>query len=111
MALELLLLIRTQPKREWSADELARELRAASEWSEHECTHLAERKLIATIGGTPTKFRYGPAQPELEEAVNWLATAYPERRFSIIQVIFSAPSEPIQSFADAFKLRKDKSNG
>jgi len=37
-----------------------------------------------------------------------LANAYRERRVTITECIYKRPSHPIQDFADAFLLRKDK---
>ncbi|HEY3243735.1 MAG TPA: hypothetical protein VGM03_10325 [Phycisphaerae bacterium] len=108
-SLELLLMLHADPGRAWTGTELGRELRAAPEWAQRELEDLAGRGLAApgTAAGT---FRYAPRRTELDETIAMLAALYPERRFTIIQIIFGAP-EPIQSFADAFKLRKDPSDG
>ena len=43
--------------------------------------------------------------------ISALAKAYSERHVAVFTLIFSRPVDPIQSFADAFKLRKDRSDG
>jgi len=110
MALELLLLLHADAAREWTAEELNRELRASIEWVDRLLQEFAKSGLVTANPTSAGRFRYAE-QPEMDGAMGWLAKAYPELRFSISQVIFSAPSSPIQSFADAFKLRKDKTDG
>jgi hypothetical protein len=49
MALELLLRMHAEPKREWAAVELSRELRAAPDWIARELQDFAQRGLVAAI--------------------------------------------------------------
>lgn len=110
MSLELLMAIRADSQREWTGAELAKELRSASEWVERELQDMARRGLVSTAD-TPPRYRYAPAQASLRKVIDELAGLYPDRRHSILQIIFSAPSGPIQSFADAFRFRKEPSDG
>jgi hypothetical protein len=111
MTLELLLLLYANRQREWRAPELARELRVELPWAERELRELAKRGLVNVAATDPPTYRYGPQRPELDAVTAQLAAIYPQHRFSIIQILYAAPSEPLQSFADAFKLRKDPSDG
>lgn len=52
-------------------------------------------------------FVYEP-KPGLAKQVDALASAYSGYRVTIINLIFSKPSEGVQSFADAFRLRRDE---
>jgi hypothetical protein len=106
-ALELLLLLRDSTERDWSAAELTKELRAGPDWTEWEVKALVRRGLIVQDQSDPPRYRYAVRRPDWDAALTWLQAAYPERRFTIIQLIYSAPSESLQSFAEAFKLRKD----
>jgi hypothetical protein len=36
-----------------------------------------------------------------------LAAAYRESRVAVIQLVFARPSDPLRSFADAFRMRRD----
>jgi hypothetical protein len=47
----------------------------------------------------------------LSTDVNDLARAYAERRVNVIALIFSKPATSLRHFADAFRLRKDRSDG
>ena len=111
MALELLLMVRAGSDREWSAAELERELRAATAWTERELAHLASHGLLVETSASPARYRYAGRGTPSDEAVEWLASSYPERRFSIIQILYAAPASPIEQFADAFKLRKERPDG
>lgn len=51
-------------------------------------------------------YRYGPA-PDLGAQVDKLADVYGTYRVSVINFVFSMPSESVQSFADAFRIRKE----
>lgn len=102
-SLELLLLLRRQPERCWSPEELVRELRSskglvAGNLTRFEAGGLAVRE----EGGC---FRFAPAGPVLADFCDRLAEAYDVRPVSIIKLI--ASQGRIQGLADAFKFRGD----
>ena len=109
--IRLLLLLHVDPHREWTVQELAHELRAAGEWTERELQLLAVQGLVAVSDRDSSRFRYGPRTETLSNLVSKLAAIYPERQHSIIQILFSVPTDSIQSFADAFRLKKEKQDG
>lgn len=109
--LELLLLLHADPTRQWSAQELSDELRASALWAEQELVFLARRGFLSGPEPGSGKFQFAPRPSELASAVDMLSTLYPARRFTIIQTIYSAPSESIRRFADAFRLRKENPDG
>jgi hypothetical protein len=43
----------------------------------------------------------------LDHAVGQVERVYAERPSAVVKAILSAPNDKIQSFADAFRLRKD----
>ena len=109
--LEMLLVLQDDAARDWTAGQLSSELRAAPQWAEAELQFFAERGLLARSESDPDCYRYAPTRLELANAVTALSALYPARRFSIIEVIFSAPSESVRRFSDAFRLRKEKPDG
>lgn len=111
MALEALLCVRSQPDRWWTGPELAKELRSAPDWMLRELQGMAGRGLVVRAPDDPESFRYGPVRPELARAVDELAALYAERRYTVIQLIFSPTQRPLQSFADAFRIRKEPPDG
>lgn len=104
--LEILLLLRAHRGRDWSAEEIAKELRIAALSAANRLLDLAGRGLL--VEASPGRFRYEPNDQALGAAVEGLAKVYPERRVSVIEIIFSKPNDVIRTFADAFKLRRDK---
>jgi DNA-binding GntR family transcriptional regulator len=103
--LELLLLLRRHPGRAWAPEELVRELRASEVVVGEGLPVLHAAGLVsAEPGGV---YRYAPASPELDLLVRDLETLHRQRPFAVTKAIFSAPSDKLQTLADAFKLKKD----
>lgn len=68
---------------------------------------LVANDLVAhEMGGEDTRYRYAPGTPELRRAVDLLALAYNQRPVTLVRLVYHRPS-PAQSFADAFRVRKD----
>jgi hypothetical protein len=109
--LESLLLLHKNPGRGWLATEVASELRVDPKWVEAELEGFCRKGLVSHAEKSPPQFFYAPASTELASIIERLAQIYPERRVTIIQLIFAPPADPIKTFADAFDLRKGKSNG
>lgn len=103
--LEILLLLLQHPARTWTAEEVARELRISPLSAGDRLEDLAHDALLARVKGEE-EYRYAPGSAALDEAVRGLATAYTERRVTVINLIFSKPVDKIRTFADAFRLRK-----
>jgi hypothetical protein len=66
--------------------------------------HFAVRGLLTE---RDNRYRYDPS-PEFERNVAELADAYNRRPVTLIGAIYRIADSKIQSFADAFKLRKDE---
>ena len=105
--LEVLLLLHNAPQKDWSADEVARELRIETHGAAAQLTELCARGLLACPDESSGAYRYHPKTAELDQSVKRLALAYDERRVSVINAIYSKPVDKLKSFADAFRLRKD----
>ena len=106
--LEVLLLVRSEPERRWSASEVSRELRSESTWAEVQLEYLrVEGLLVATRSNRPT-YRYDRARSELETVVKQVSDAFEDQRAEVIKLIFSQrPSERLQAFSEAFRLRRE----
>jgi hypothetical protein len=114
LQLEILLLLHQQAAHARTADDIARELRIDSKWTTGQLAGLVTAGVLANASaspGAPPSFRYEPRTPELDAAVAGLARAYADRRVTVIGLIFSKPLDKLRSFADAFKLRKEKNDG
>lgn len=106
--LELLLLLHAQPARERTPADISQELRIDAGWVTGQLRVLCSAGLLVCNEGPNPSFRYWAARPELHDAVEGLARAYAERRVTVIALIFAKPLDPIRSFTDAFRLRRDK---
>jgi hypothetical protein len=107
-AAEVLLLLRRMPDTGWSGARLVAELRTSVPISEADAARYLEmfqaRGLAAAApeGGV----HYRPASDELRMYGDMLALAYKARPVTLIRMIYALRDARIQTFADAFKLRK-----
>lgn len=105
-ALDILLLVRRQPARSWSAGELVGELRASDAVVLGVLDGLQRDGLV--VKGEDGRFRFAPAADLLEELTVALAEAYAERPVAVINAIVSTDAK-LQLLADAFRLNPPKS--
>lgn len=103
-ALELLLFMRRRATA-WSVDDLARELRSNRTIVVEALADFDRAGLVREEGAGA--YRYAPATPELANLVQDLERVYAERPIALVKEIVSAPNSKIQSFADAFRLKKE----
>jgi predicted transcriptional regulator len=104
--LELLLLLHGQPAKSWTVEEAAKSLYTAASMTQPLLDNLVAAGLIARQANPGADYRYAPASPELGKLVEDLARLYRERRVTVINAIYSAPTKKLQNFADAFRIRK-----
>jgi hypothetical protein len=105
--LEILLLLYQHPERSWTAESVARELRISVLSAGDRLKDMARAAILSRVEGGEGEYCYAPENQQLGEAVAGLATAYSERRVTVINLIFSKPIDKIRTFADAFRLRRD----
>src|SRR5690349_6442057 len=79
-ALELLLILRQEPEREWSHAELIDALRASDQVLMRSCTDLRAANLIAEQHG---RIRYAPASADQDAQVALVAAAYKARPLQV----------------------------
>lgn len=103
--LELLLLLWRAQERAWSAAELVRELRASDSIVLDGIAVLQAASLVVPHG--KDGFRYTPASSVLDQLVQRLAQLYRERPAAVTKALFASPDQKLQTFADAFRLKKD----
>ena len=107
-AAELLLLLARERERWWSAQEAAAALLPGAAPSEADLArYLALFQAGGLIAVGPDKrVQYRPAHSGIEAHVATLAQGYHERPVTLIRVIYALRDLSIQSFADAFKLKR-----
>lgn len=103
-AAELLLLYRGNPEGAYTAEEAARKLGPGVERNAAE-RHLERFEAAGLLVRQEARYRYRP-QSDLAPQVDTLAAAYNQRPVTLVRVIFALRDSSIQSFADAFRLRK-----
>jgi hypothetical protein len=109
--LETLLLLRGDREREWTADEMSHALRAAVRGMADQLSELVSEGLVYLTYSPEARYRYRPSADEpLDSLVGRLAELYQERRVAVISLIYSEPVNKARSFADSFRIRKDKEN-
>jgi hypothetical protein len=103
--LELLLHLRKNSKTDFTVEQLTHELRGSRTMATEALSQLHIAGLITDQDGR--QFRYRSASEQIDGLVAQLERIYAERPTTLIKEIASSPSSKIQSFADAFKFRKD----
>jgi hypothetical protein len=104
--LEVLLLLRAVPDREWSVRDVARAQVSSEKMASQLLEDLRGRGLV-TRPASSDLYRYNPPG-EVAPVVDGLAEAYATRRVTVIALIFSKPSSALTGLAEAFRIRKDK---
>lgn len=108
--LELLLLLRTEREREWTATEVGRTLYAGTTGMIEQLNDLEAKGLLYVTHTPEAHYRYRPVNDETDSLIGRLATLYQERRVAVISLIYAEPTHKARSFADAFRIRKEKDN-
>lgn len=101
--LELLLLLKSEPDRGWTGQELVEKLRASDPIVVQGVGALVAGGLVATEEGA--KVRYAPASSEVARLVDETARQYAKRPDAVRRIIVFAGQTGLQAFSDAFKLR------
>lgn len=102
------LLVRLQQSADaCNARTLARDLGITDAAARHHLETLVARGLLqATISGE-VRYRYAPRSPELQQLSRLLQEFWRQSRPDVIRAIAAAQANPLTSFSNAFKLRKD----
>ena len=103
-ALELLLLMRRERTRAWTADDLVTELRASHTLV---ADNLAMLEATGLVIGEDGLYRYAPATPLLETLCARLEEEYRLRPVTVINAIAASPNDRLHKLANAFRLKGD----
>jgi hypothetical protein len=105
--LEALLLMRSDPQRQWAAGELAKALYIPEEAADALLSDLARRGFVGS-GQPPTPgYTYQARDNESDQMIAELEAMYRERRVAVTSLIYSKPLNKVQTFADAFRFGKE----
>ncbi len=102
--LEVLILLRANRDRAFTVSEVNDRIKSSATSVEGRLSDLTGQGFLQH---TDRSYRY-EASPEVDATVADLASAYAERRVSVIELIFSKPTDKLRAFADAFKVGKKR---
>ena len=102
-ALNLMLALRGDPERRWSAAELVVHLRASETIVREALPRLRDLGLVADIEGQQWNWR--PASHQLDDLCRRVAEEYSLRPVAVVNVI-ARRHENLRLLADAFRFRK-----
>ena len=105
--LETLLLVHSGGDRQWTPEEVARTIYTVPAGAMRRLEQLVDMRLVSSTGGANPAYRFAPATASLRSQVDELAAAYRADRVGVIKLIYNRSEDPLRSFSDAFRLRKD----
>ena len=103
--IEIVLLLRRDRERAWSAPEVAQALGTPPESTAMRLFLLASNGAVTFDGGGIPRYRYA-SDPSLEPLLEELSSVYATQRDALVALVGGQPADPLRSFADAFKLKK-----
>lgn len=105
--LDVLLLLRAEPDREWTVEEVTERLRTSESAAILHLQELQARGLVLVSQEGQASFRFRPVSDWQRKMVEQLADCYGKYRVAVTSVIHSKPSSALQWFSDSFRLRED----
>jgi hypothetical protein len=103
--LETLCLLVDDPAKAWQEAEVYRLIQSSQQSVTKNLMALVEEGfLVSDAAG----YRFAPKDQEMERWAVELVKTYRAKRVTVIETIYQRPLDPIRTFADAFKFRKDK---
>jgi hypothetical protein len=115
--LEVLLVLRGAVVRDWTAEQLSRELRLPESAAASALSALVLGGLAIQVGEQPPlHYQYRLHAPETEEVVEELAKTYGHHRLEVLMQISSNAIERVRkgaltTFSDAFRLPSRRKDG
>ena len=106
--LEALLLLRREPNRKWTPDEISRRLYLTAREAFEILVGLSTKGLVLYKAGASGWYEYEPGTADLGRLVDRLCETYAKLIVPVTNLIHGKSKKRVQEFADAFKLRKDE---
>lgn len=105
--LEALLLLHREPERRWHPEQIAKALYVPIDVAAGLLAEFAKQGFATVVSSEEPQFSYRSNDAETHRLIDRLAAIYQERRVAVISMIYSKPMNKVQTFADAFRLRKE----
>jgi hypothetical protein len=103
--LEALLILRQEQPSRWKSAELAIRLYITPDMCEAILVNLRQHGFSDQDANG---YYYHPRRPEMDRTLADLSAMYQQRRVAVITEIYSKPVNKVQTFADAFRLRREE---
>lgn len=101
---DVLLLLQRERERRWSVEAITRELRSNPSLVREILGRLERLGLLAY--DNEGHARYAPATDALDDLVKHLGKLQSERPLALAREIYGEPNDKLQTFSNAFKLKK-----
>lgn len=105
--LEALVLLRQDRERLWDGTGIAKSLYIPAQMGAALLAELQKRGFVRVSTQDSAKYSYDVADDRLDRVVGEVIVAYRDRRVAVTSLIYSKPLNKVQTFADAFRLRKE----
>lgn len=102
---DIVLLLRGDKSRRWTAPEVARELGTPPESTAMRLFLLASNGLVLFDGGGTPSYRYADLS-EHETLIDELARAKADNAAALRAIVGGAAPDPLRSFSDAFRMKR-----
>jgi hypothetical protein len=103
--IEIVLLLRSDVARGWTAPEVTAALGTPPESTAMRLFLLASNGVLVFEGSGVPRYRYA-VNPDDDLLVNELADVWSGRREALADIVEGAGRDPLRTFADAFRLKK-----
>jgi hypothetical protein len=103
---EILSLLAANPAKSWSVQEIYRAIKTAERSIGERLRGFVSANLV--VEEVEMRFKFSSVNPQALQTVLAMARAYRERPVTVIETIYSRAPGAAQSFAEAFRFRKDK---
>lgn len=106
---EILVLLSSAPDDRWTVGQVYAQVMTSPDSVSRRLEGFCTQGLVVTHkeGKGRLTYQYRPARPEWDDAVRKLSLLFHQRLHRVLEVIYTKPSSAIQSFAEAFRIRKD----
>ena len=104
-SLEVLLLLRREPSKSFTASEIANELGIEIDVAQ-QLSELTSANVITKSNEDVATYRYAPVDRQLASLVDQLAVAYTKQRVPILSLILTEHADRIRGFVEAYRLNR-----
>ena len=104
--MEILLLLFSPPKKEWSAIQVSQKLYRQPESAAVRLEELRDRGILSVREEGQLLYRYIPNSHQ-DAVIRGLDRAYQIRKDAVIDLVFNRSSDTLRAFSNAFRIRRE----